>query len=37
LWTTSIALGIGALGAAVIEAMWWIRARILGVQPQVWR
>lgn len=34
---TSIALGIGALGAAAIEAMWWIRARMLGVQPRVWR
>ncbi|OBK95740.1 magnesium-transporting ATPase [Mycobacterium asiaticum] len=37
LWTTSIALGIGAIGAAVIEAMWWIRARVLGVKPQLWR
>jgi cation-transporting ATPase E len=37
LWTTSIAVGIGALGAVVIEAMWWIRARILGVQPRVWQ
>jgi cation-transporting ATPase E len=36
-WTTSIAFGIGTLGAAAIEAMWWIRARILGVQPRVWR
>jgi cation-transporting ATPase E len=35
--TTSIALGIGALGAAVIEAVWWIRARMLGVKPRVWR
>ncbi|MDT5218972.1 MAG: cation-transporting P-type ATPase [Mycobacterium sp.] len=37
MWTTSMALGFGVLGAAVIEATWWIRARILGVQPQVWR
>ncbi|OBI78562.1 cation-translocating P-type ATPase [Mycobacterium asiaticum] len=37
LWTTSIALGIGAIGAGVIEAMWWIRARVLGVKPQLWR
>jgi cation-transporting ATPase E len=35
--TTSIAVGIGVLGAAVIEAMWWIRARMLGVQPRVWQ
>jgi cation-transporting P-type ATPase E len=37
LWLTSVALGIGVLGAAAIEAIWWIRARMLGVQPQVWR
>lgn len=35
--TTSIALGIGVLGAAAIEAIWWIRARILGIQPRLWR
>ncbi|SON60910.1 putative cation-transporting ATPase E [Mycobacterium simulans] len=34
---TSVALVIGAVGAATIEAMWWIRARILGVKPRVWR
>lgn len=34
---TSTALGVGVLGAAAIEASWWIRARLLGVQPQVWR
>ncbi|MGB9224807.1 cation-translocating P-type ATPase [Mycobacterium sp.] len=34
---TSTALVIGAIGAAAIEAIWWIRARMLGVQPQVWR
>ncbi len=34
---TSTALGIGVLGAAAIEAMWWIRARMLGVQPRLWR
>ena len=34
---TSVALGIGVLGAAAIEAAWWIRARVLGVQPQLWR
>jgi cation-transporting ATPase E len=34
---TSTALGIGVLGAAAIEATWWIRARMLGVQPQLWR
>jgi len=34
---TSTALGIGVLGAAAIEATWWLRARILGVRPRLWR
>ncbi|CAM4461946.1 putative cation-transporting ATPase F [Mycobacterium basiliense] len=34
---TSTALGIGLLGAVAIEAIWWIRARMLGVKPRVWR
>ena len=34
---TSTALGIGVLGAAAIEATWWIRAKVLGVRPQLWR
>ena len=34
---TSTALGIGVLGAATIEATWWIGARLLGVQPRLWR
>jgi cation-transporting P-type ATPase E len=34
---TSTALAIGVLGAAAIEATWWIRARMLGVQPRLWR
>ncbi|WP_068182056.1 HAD-IC family P-type ATPase [Mycobacterium sp. UM_CSW] len=34
---TSTALGIGVLGAAAIEATWWIRARMLGVRPRLWR
>jgi cation-transporting P-type ATPase E len=33
---TLTALGIGVLGAAVIEAIWWIRARMLGVPPRLW-
>ncbi|QUR68834.1 cation-translocating P-type ATPase [Mycobacterium spongiae] len=36
LTTTSIALGIGVVAAATIEAVWWIRARVLGVRPRVW-
>ncbi|OBH63869.1 cation-translocating P-type ATPase [Mycobacterium sp. E2479] len=34
---TSTALGVGVLGAAAIEATWWIRAKVLGVQPRLWR
>jgi cation-transporting P-type ATPase E len=34
---TSTALGIGVMGAAAIEAIWWVRARMLGVQPRLWR
>jgi cation-transporting P-type ATPase E len=34
---TSTALGIGVLGAAAIEALWWTRARMLGEQPRLWR
>ncbi|OBG42160.1 magnesium-transporting ATPase [Mycobacterium alsense] len=34
---TAGALGIGVVGAAAIEATWWIRARMLGVRPRLWR
>ncbi|MEE3063370.1 MAG: cation-translocating P-type ATPase [Actinomycetota bacterium] len=34
---TSTALGIGALGALAIEATWWIRARMLHIEPRLWR
>lgn len=34
---TSTALGIGVLGAAAIEATWWIRGTVLGVRPRLWR
>lgn len=34
---TSMALGIGALGAGVIEAMWWARGVMLGERPKLWR
>jgi cation-transporting P-type ATPase E len=37
LTVTSTALGIGVLGAAAIEASWWIRARMLGLEPRWWR
>ncbi|MEB3050382.1 HAD-IC family P-type ATPase [Mycolicibacter sp. MYC123] len=34
---TAMALGIGVLGAAVIEAMWWVRGVMLGERPKLWR
>ncbi len=34
---TSAALGIGVLGAAAIEALWWIRGAAPGVRPRLWR
>jgi cation-transporting ATPase E len=34
---TSTALGIGALGAAAIEALWWIRGAAPGARPRLWR
>lgn len=34
---TLLALGIGALGAAAIEAMWWARGGMLGERPKLWR
>ncbi|ORB72549.1 cation-translocating P-type ATPase [Mycobacterium scrofulaceum] len=34
---TATAVGIGVLGAGAVEALWWIRARMLGVQPRLWR
>ncbi len=34
---TSTALAIGVLGAAAIEATWWVRSKMLGVQPRLWR
>lgn len=34
---TSLALGVGALGAAAIEAMWWARGVLLGERPKLWR
>ncbi len=34
---TAVALGIGVLGAAVIEALWWLQGRWLGERPKLWR
>jgi cation-transporting ATPase E len=35
--TTSMALGVGLVGAAAIEALWWAQGRLLGERPRVWR
>lgn len=33
---TATAVGIGLLGAAAIEASWWIRGAVLGERPRLW-
>jgi len=34
---TSMALGIGLVGAAVIEVIWWVQGRMLGESRRLWR
>ncbi|HKP39387.1 cation-translocating P-type ATPase [Mycobacterium sp.] len=34
---TSIALGIGVAGAAIIEVVWWVQGRILGERRRLWK
>ena len=34
---TSMALVIGLVGAAAIEAIWWVQGRILGERRRLWR
>jgi cation-transporting P-type ATPase E len=34
---TSIALGIGIVGAAVIEVLWWVQGALLGERRRLWR
>jgi cation-transporting P-type ATPase E len=34
---TSIALGIGVAGAAVIEVLWWVQGALLGERRRLWR
>ncbi|OQZ98091.1 magnesium-transporting ATPase [Mycolicibacter algericus DSM 45454] len=34
---TSLALGVGAVGAVAIEAVWWARGAMLGERPKLWR
>ncbi|BBY19605.1 cation-translocating P-type ATPase [Mycolicibacterium litorale] len=35
--TTAMALGVGVVGAAGIEALWWIQGRLLGDNRRLWR
>jgi cation-transporting P-type ATPase E len=35
--TTSIALGIGLVGAAIIEVVWWVQGALLGERRRLWR
>jgi cation-transporting ATPase E len=34
---TSMALGVGLVGAAAIEAIWWAQRRLLGERRRLWR
>ncbi|WP_029110249.1 HAD-IC family P-type ATPase [Mycobacterium sp. URHD0025] len=34
---TAIALGIGLVGASLIEALWWVQGRVLGEKRRLWR
>lgn len=34
---TSMALGIGLVGAAAIEAIWWVQGRLLGERRRLWK
>ena len=34
---TSMALGIGVVGAAVIEVLWWVQGVLMGERRPLWR
>ena len=34
---TSVALGIGLVGAAAIEVIWWVQGAVLGERRQLWK
>ena len=34
---TSMALGIGIVGAAVIEVLWWVQGALMGERRRLWR
>ncbi len=35
--TTSVALGMGLLGAVAVEVIWWVQGAILGERRSLWR
>jgi cation-transporting ATPase E len=35
--TTSMALGIGLLGAVAVEVIWWVQGAVLGERRRLWR
>ena len=34
---TSMALGIGVVGAAIIEVLWWVQGARMGERRPLWR
>lgn len=34
---TGIALGIGLVGAGLIEVLWWVQGMVLGEKRRLWR
>lgn len=34
---TATALGIGAVGAAIVEVLWWVQGAVLGERRRLWR
>jgi cation-transporting ATPase E len=34
---TATALGIGLVGAAIIEVIWWVQGALLGERRRLWR
>jgi cation-transporting ATPase E len=34
---TSMALGIGVIGAAIIEVLWWVQGALMGERRRLWR
>ncbi len=34
---TAVALGIGLIGASLVEVIWWVQGRVLGEKRRLWR